>query len=139
MAKLPGKGTVLQLILSSTTYTTVANGVEIVPFDGTNTPINTTILESSAQRFEGTAIPDYGNCTFTGFWDVSDTTHGTVLSAFSNGNSSNLWRINFSDTGTALATFNGPVVGFAPTGVVQDSFVQIQATIKVDGAVVVTT
>lgn len=139
MAKIPGKGTVLQLILSSTTYTTVANGVEIVPFEVTNTPINTTILTSSAQRFEATAIPDYGNCNWTGWWDVSDTTHGTILSAMSNGNSSNSWRINFADTDTAVATFLGAVVGFAPTGVVQDQMVQIAATIKIDGAATVTT
>lgn len=139
MAKIPGKGAVLQMILSSTTYTTIDNGVEIVPFSGSNTAIDTTILTSSAKRFEAAAIPGYGEATFTGFHDVTSTTHRALQDAFSAATSTNQFRLRFADTDTCDATFAGTVVGYAPTGVVQDQMVQTQWTIAIDGAVTFTT
>lgn len=139
MAKIPGKGAVLQMVLSTTTYTTVDNGIEIVPFAGSNTAIDTTILTSTAKRKEALAIPDYGDATFTGFHDITSTTHVALAAAFSNASSTNLFRINFADTDTSLATFQGGVTAYAPTGVVQDSMVQTQFTIAIDGAVTWTT
>jgi hypothetical protein len=139
MSKIPGKCAVLQMVLSSTTYTTVDNGIEIVPFSGSNQAINTTILTSTAQRKEGAAIPDYGDMTWTGFHDITSTTHVALAAAFSNASSTNQFRINFADTDTSMATFVGTVTGYAPTGVVQDQMVQTQWTIAIDGAVAWTT
>lgn len=138
MAKIPGKGAVLQLQVNST-YETIAHGIEIVPWSGGNTAIDTTILTSTAQRREATAIPGYGEASITAFLDATSTTQVALATAFSNGNATNAYRINFADTDTSLATFVGPVTGYAPTGVVQDQMVQVQFTISIDGAVTFST
>lgn len=138
MAKIPGKGATLQLQRNST-YETIAHGVEMTPWAGTNTAIDTTILTSTAQRREATAIPGYGEMTWTGFLDATSTTQVALASAFSDGNATNAYRIAFADTDTSLAAFVGAVVGYSPTGVAQDSMVQVQFTIAIDGAVTFTT
>jgi hypothetical protein len=138
MGKIPGKGATLNLQINST-YEPIAHGIEMTPWSGTNTAIDTTILTSSAQRHEATAIPSYGECSWTGFLDKTSTTQTALATAFSDGNATNAYRINFADTDTSAATFVGPVVGYAPTGVVQDQMVQVQFTIAIDGAVTFTT
>lgn len=138
MPNTPGKGTVLQLAIG-TTFTTIARGVTITPFEATNTPIDTTILTSTAKLFEETGVPDYGTLQLTGNLDYSDTTHQHLANQFSAGNSSNSWRINFSDTGTAIATFLGPVVAFAIGEANVDNVIQFTAGIKISGGVTLTT
>lgn len=138
MTKIPGKGATLNLQINST-FEPIAHGIDITPWNGSNQAINTTILTSTAQRKEGTAIPDYGDCQITAFLDPTSTTQNQVASQFSLGASTNQWKVNFADGDTSAATFAGPVTGYAPTGVVQDQFVQVQYTIAIDGAVTFTT
>lgn len=138
MAKIPGKGATLSLQINST-YEVIAHGIEMTPWAGTNTAIDTTILTSTVQRREAAAIPGYGEMSWTGFLDATSTTQVALATAFSNANCTNAYRIAFADTDTSLATFIGSVVGYAPTGVVQDSMVQVQFTVAIDGAVTFTT
>lgn len=138
MSKIPGKGATLNLQVNST-YEPIAHGIEMTPWAGTNTAIDTTILTSTAHRKEATAIPDYGECSWTGFLDPTSTTQVALASAFSNGNCTNSYKILFADGDTSAATFVGPVVGYAPTGVTMDSMVQVQFTIAIDGGVTFTT
>ena len=133
MAYQPGKGTVLQVSIAST-FTTLANMVELSAPSITNPEVDVTVLTDNWRQFLYT-IPDGGTIEFTGNWDPSQQTHSRLVTAITSGVTESFKLI--ASTTTNTITFTGLVTSLQPGSFVVDDVAKITGTIKITSGVVV--
>ncbi|WP_254509888.1 phage tail tube protein [Anatilimnocola floriformis] len=135
MAYTAGKGTKLQLSISST-LTDIAQVVSMTPPSMEMGTVETTHLLSTWREYIST-IPDGGSIDFTLEWDASHATHAALWTAFQGG-AVETWKVLFTDTGAATVGFSGIVTGYAFDEIAVDGVVTASLSVKLTGPVVIT-
>lgn len=131
-------GTLLQINVgdaSPAAWTTIKGVEGFQGPTGSKPQIDVTAIDDTARQFVAD-IPDYGNITFTLFWDASEATHAQLFSGFGTTNSRDYFKITPSDADTYAARFiavTGEVIGWEwdfSRGAAQS----VRVTIKLSGA-----
>lgn len=118
----------------STALSAVAQLVSFTPPQISNPPVDVTVLESTWRTFIGT-MPDGGTASFEILWDQANTDHGR-LATLVTGSTPEEWKI-VGPTTTKTVFFRGLVSDFSPTQIVVDNVWRASVSIKVDGAVTI--
>lgn len=134
MAEVKGQGTLLKVDISST-FTTIAQRVEITGPELTQPKIDATDLDDTSEQscpglFAGGALQ------MTIHYDTAQTTHKRLTTGVRTGVTES-WKLVFSDT-TEWA-FSGYLTRFKPMGMSRDNLVKAEIEIQVTGAVTVPT
>lgn len=132
MAYTPGKGTKLQLSISSV-FTDIATVQNVTPPSMTMGESETTHLGSAAREFIPN-IRDSGEVSFKIEYDAANVTHQNLLATYNTGVTAD-WKIIFPDLGTTEVTFSGFITGFSWDEVSVDNVVTASLTIKLTGTV----
>lgn len=103
---------------------------------GTKQQIEVTALNDTAAKFVA-GLPDYGDVTFTLYWDPADTTHQKLLTSYQTANSTDDFKITCSDAGAAEVAFTGQVTGWK-WNLNKGAAASVEVTVKVSGNVTVT-
>lgn len=135
-------GSALQLYGGSSPagYATIRGVEGLQGPTGTKATIDVTAIDDVARQFVAD-LPDFGNLTFTLFWDPSDVNHQTLLTSFKTTNSSDDFKIIPADADTYASRYiyiGGEVTGWEwdmSRGAAQTA----RVTVKLSGAVVVST
>jgi predicted secreted protein len=135
MAYTPGKGTKLQLSISST-LTDIAQVVSLTPPSMEMGTTETTHLLSTWREYISN-LPDGGSIDFTIEYDPSHASHAALWTAFQGG-AAESWKVLFTDTGAAAVTFDGILTNFAWDEVAVDGVVTASITVKITGAITIT-
>lgn len=121
----------------STALSAVAQLVSFTPPQLTNPPIDVSVLESTWRTFIGT-MPDGGTVGFEILWDQGNADHARLAGALITGSTPEEWRI-VGPTTTQTVFFRGVETDFSPQAVVVDNVWRASISIKIDGAVTVST
>lgn len=134
-------GSQLLLLVGSPGTYTLIKGVEGVQGPtGTKATIDVTAIDDTARQYVAD-LPDFGNLTFTLFWDPAETTHQNLLTAFKTTNSSDDFKIIPADGDSYASRYvyiGGELIGWEwdfSRGAAQTA----RVTVKLSGAVVVST
>jgi hypothetical protein len=103
---------------------------------GTKQQIEVTALNDTAAKFVA-GLPDYGDVSFTLFWDPADTTHQKLLTSYQTPNSVDEFKLTCSDAGAAEVAFTGQVTGWK-FSFNKGAAGTVEVTVKVSGNVTVT-
>lgn len=136
MAKVPGKGTLLQHGVGTgpTVYTTIVQRMSI---DGPDSKVGTqktTDLDSTAEEYRPT-LPDGGELGMSLWYDPAAATH-QILTDLLNTPTVDLWKIIWADTGLSVITFSAILTGFKPGGMDPDGYLTAEAKFQVTGPIV---
>lgn len=134
MAKIAGKGTILQAEVSSV-YTTIANRVEISgpspemgEFDITD--LDSTVVETAA------TLLDAGELSLKIWYDPNGATHTRITTDLLAGTERN-YKLQFNDGNTtkANAVFEAFVKAFEPNGMKSQEYVGADVTLRLTGTI----
>jgi hypothetical protein len=129
------QGTQLAVKIAST-FTPIPGVEGLSGPTGTKQQIEVTALNDTAAKFVA-GLPDYGEVTFTLYWDPSDTTQQKLLTSYQTANSTDDFKITCSDAGAADVAFSGQVTGWK-WNLNKGAAASVDVTVKVSGNVVVT-
>jgi hypothetical protein len=134
MATLESQGATLAISVgtSPTSFTTIANVIDINGPGGSASVIDITNLASVA-REKRMGLPDEGQVTFNVQLDPDNATHQAVRDARKNRTECQ-FRVTLTDSTPTTLTFNGFVLNFSVSLAVDD-VVKASITIEVNGAV----
>jgi hypothetical protein len=134
MATLESQGATLAISVgtSPTSFTTIANVIDISGPGGSASVIDITNLASVA-REKRMGLPDEGQVTFNVQLDPDNATHQAVRDARKNRTECQ-FRVTLTDSTPTTLTFNGFVLNFSVSLAVDD-VVKASITIEVNGAV----
>jgi hypothetical protein len=134
MATLESQGATLAISVgtSPTSFTTIANVIDISGPGGSASVIDITNLASVA-REKRMGLPDEGQVTFNVQLDPDNATHQAVRDARKNRTECQ-FRVTLTDSTPTTLTFNGFVLNFSVSLAVDD-VVKAAITIEVNGAV----
>jgi hypothetical protein len=134
MATLESQGATLAISVgtSPTSFTTIANVIDISGPGGSASVIDITNLASVA-REKRMGLPDEGQVTFNVQLDPDNATHQAVRDARKNRTECQ-FRITLTDSTPTTLIFNGFVLNFSVSLAVDD-VVKASITIEVNGAV----
>lgn len=136
MANTPGLGSLLKVSIS-TVFTTVARQVRHSGPGQTRADIDTTVLTDTTRQFIA-GIRNGGEVTMEGYMDYSDSTQVYLDTSFASGTIES-WKRIMADSGAAEIAFSGYIKNLEYGSAEIDQLVPISITIKVTGAVTVTT
>jgi hypothetical protein len=134
MATLESQGATLAISVgtSPTSFTTIANVIDVSGPGGSASVIDITNLASVA-REKRMGLPDEGQVTFNVQLDPDNATHQAVRDARKNRTECQ-FRLTLTDSTPTTLTFNGFVLNFSVSLAVDD-VVKAAITIEVNGAV----
>jgi hypothetical protein len=134
MATLESQGATLAISVgtSPTSFTTIANVIDVSGPGGSASVIDITNLASVA-REKRMGLPDEGQVTFNVQLDPDNATHQAVRDARKNRTECQ-FRVTLTDSTPTTLTFNGFVLNFSVSLAVDD-VVKASITIEVNGAV----
>jgi hypothetical protein len=134
MATLESQGATLAISVgtSPTSFTTIANVIDVSGPGGSASVIDITNLASVA-REKRMGLPDEGQVTFNVQLDPDNATHQAVRDARKNRTECQ-FRITLTDSTPTTLIFNGFVLNFSVSLAVDD-VVKASITIEVNGAV----
>jgi hypothetical protein len=134
MATLESQGATLAISVgtSPTSFTTIANVIDVSGPGGSASVIDITNLASVA-REKRMGLPDEGQVTFNVQLDPDNATHQAVRDARKNRTECQ-FRLTLTDSTPTTLTFNGFVLNFSVSLAVDD-VVKASITIEVNGAV----
>jgi hypothetical protein len=134
MATLESQGATLAISVgtSPTSFTTIANVIDISGPGGSASVIDITNLASVA-REKRMGLPDEGQVTFNVQLDPDNATHQAVRDARKNRTECQ-FRVTLTDSTPTTLIFNGFVLNFSVSLAVDD-VVKASITIEVNGAV----
>jgi hypothetical protein len=134
MATLESQGATLAISVgtSPTSFTTIANVIDVSGPGGSASVIDITNLASVA-REKRMGLPDEGQVTFNVQLDPDNATHQAVRDARKNRTECQ-FRITLTDSTPTTLIFNGFVLNFSVSLAVDD-VVKAAITIEVNGAV----
>jgi hypothetical protein len=135
MAFTPGKGTLLQLSISSV-FTTISQRVQVTPPDMENPRQDTTNLDNT-WRTNRSTIPDGGTVGMIIQYDAAAVTHAALWTSFVAGTTED-WKIVFTDTGAAEIPWSGHIEKFTFGEADVDNLILATLAITVSGAVTIT-
>lgn len=135
MSFTPGKGTLLQLSISSV-FTTISQRVQVTAPDMENPKLDTTNLDNT-WRTNRSTIPDGGEVGLIIQYDAGAVTHAALWASFQAG-TTEAWKIVFTDTGAAEIAWSGHIAKFSFGEADVDNLILATLTITVSGAVVIT-
>lgn len=135
MANTPGKGTVLQLSISSV-YTAIAQLRRVTPPNMEMGTVEITDINDTWRKFLAT-IKDGGNVVFAIRYDPAQATHAQLWTSFGLG-TSEAWKVIFADAGVAEVGFSGIITNLGWGEANVDAIMEQELTLKVDGAVTIT-
>lgn len=135
MGFTPGKGTLLQLSISSV-LTTIAQRVQVVPPKMKNPKVDTTNLDSTWRTNRAT-IPDGGMVNMIIQYDAGAVTHAALWTSFQAG-TTETWAIVLTDAGAATIGWSGHIEDFEFDNAEVDNILQANLAITVSGAIVIT-
>ena len=128
------QGSSLQLAdgASPLVYSDIANVTSYNGPTGSRAVIDVTKLSSTGKE-KDVGIPDYGQITFEGFFDATDTVLIDVWDNFVAGTLHD-WRVLFSDSPRTQLDFQGYVLNFSYSAGLDD-VVRTSVTIEISGSV----
>jgi len=135
MAFTPGKGTLLQLSISSV-FTTISQRVQVLPPAMKNPRFDTTNLDNTWRSTRAT-IPDGGEVNMIIQYDASQVTHAALWTSFQAG-TNEAWKIILTDTNTAEIAWSGHIEEFSFDAAEVENVLQANLKIAVNGAIVIT-
>ena len=135
MAATKGQGTLLQLSIASS-YTTVAQRVDIDMPEFTRAAIETTDLDATWESFVA-GIMRSGELSFTANYDPANSTHAQLWTSVGSGTVES-WKLILADAGAAEFAFSGLITKFKPGTAETDGLVRLQVCIKLSGTVTLT-
>jgi len=135
MAFTPGKGTLLQLSIS-TVFTTISQRVQVTPPEMENPKIDTTNLDNT-WRTNVASIPDGGSVGMLLQYSAAAVTHAALWTSFQAG-TTEAWKIVLTDAGAAEIAWSGHLEKFSFGEADVDNLVLATLMITVSGAVVIT-
>jgi len=137
----PAEGTTIELGdqagVVGTTYTDIGEVFSITPPGGTRASVNRTALTDLAKKFRGGQIPDYGEVSFSIYYDPNDPDHQNVASLFDSGETRN-FRVTYVTGNTsedANDTFDAFITGITPGAAADEVDITWDLTLKITGAV----
>lgn len=134
MAKIKGKGTQLQLSISSS-YTTIAQVTRITGPDATVQTYDATALDSSVGREKKvTGFVDSGTVTFSLWLDPTATTLQALTDLITTPVDGSAWKLIFPDGSSTTWSFTGPVKKVTPS-VELDRGITADCQLEIDGIV----
>lgn len=135
MAFACGKGTVIQI--EDTTFKTIPQTVSITPPTVEMGSVETTHMASTARNHKSTIV-DSGEVSFQLEYDPADVLHVLLWTKFQAGTVEN-WKIILTDTGATEVDFSAFVMNFGIEELTVDNLAVVPVTLKIDGAVTITT
>ena len=129
------QGTQLDVKITST-FTPIPGVEGLSGPTGTKPQIEVTALSDTAAKFIA-GLPDYGDVSFSLFWDPAEATHQKLMTSYQTSNSVDDFQITCSDAGAAVIVFSGQVTGWK-WNLSKVAAGMVEVTIKVSGNVTVT-
>ena len=99
------QGTQLDVKITST-FTPIPGVEGLSGPTGTKPQIEVTALSDTAAKFIA-GLPDYGDVSFSLFWDPAEATHQKLMTSYQTSNSVDDFQITCSDAGAAVIVFSG--------------------------------
>ena len=132
MSKIKTKGTLLQVSISST-FTTVAQRIRIVPNERTRNEIETTDLDDDdATSVAG--IRRAGEVELEGYLDPEDATHAYLEASYASG-AIEAWKHILANSAASEYAYSGWIMSFQLGEQAIDGTVRFTIKIKITGAV----
>jgi len=131
MAKVPGKGTVLQQELSMV-FTAVAQLTDIAMSGAESETYDATTFDSGVGKEYGqTGYAEGGSVDVSGFYDPGLAGHQAISDLVTTPADQN-WKVIFADSGTTEISFTSAGVSFGITAAMSDGL-KFDTSLKVDG------
>ncbi|HEY1603850.1 MAG TPA: hypothetical protein VGG64_29885 [Pirellulales bacterium] len=133
MAKVKGKGTLLQVKISGT-YTTVAQRTEVMMPQPKRNAIEATGLDDEAEdSFKG--ILRGGSLPLKCWYDPNDSTHEYLENSFyTDDNADELFQVVLQSSPTKTKQFTGWIEDWKPGTAKIDNLLELDLTIRITGA-----
>lgn len=131
-AVVPGKGTLLQVSISSV-FTTVAQRVSLDGPDRSVGTAETTTLDSTAKTFRATIV-DNGTVGGKLYFDPQDATHLYLIGLVDTPGMAS-WKLTVPDADATVFAFSGILTKLKMTGMEVEGNLEAEFEIKISGAV----